>query len=74
MAYVKNTWNTGDTITADLMNHIEDGIYSKEDSANKVTEISSESTDTEYPSAKAVYDALGSSGIKMYHISILEYK
>lgn len=30
----------------------------KEDSGNKVTSISSSSTDTEYPSAKAVYDAI----------------
>lgn len=29
----------------------------KEDKANKVTEISSSSTDTEYPSAKCVYDS-----------------
>ena len=30
--------------------------------ANKVTSISADSTDTQYPSAKAVYDALQSSG------------
>ena len=78
MPYVKNIWHTGDEITADLMNHIEDGIYdnsaafaNKEDVSNKVTEISSESTDTEYPSAKAVYDTVNSSGIKMYHISFV---
>ena len=27
MAYVKNTWTTGDTITADKLNHMEDGIF-----------------------------------------------
>ena len=82
MAYIKNTWNTGDTITADLMNHIEDGVYNnstnldnKEDTANKVTEITSESTDTQYPSAKAVYDAIeggsgGGGGVKVYTIRI----
>lgn len=34
-------------------------INSKEDISNKVTSISSTSTDTEYPSAKCVYDLIG---------------
>ena len=33
-------------------------ISGKEDKTNKVTSLSSESTDTQYPSAKCVYDAL----------------
>lgn len=33
-------------------------ISGKEDTSNKVTSISSSSTDTQYPSAKAVYDAV----------------
>lgn len=33
-------------------------ILGKEDSSNKVTSISSSSTDAEYPSAKCVYDAI----------------
>lgn len=45
---------------------IQDGnvrkLSDKEDVNNKVTSISSSSTDTQYPSAKAVYDALASSG------------
>lgn len=28
MAYEKQTWQTGDVITADKLNHIEDGIAS----------------------------------------------
>ena len=32
-------------------------ISGKEDKSNKVTELTSESTDTQYPSAKAVYDS-----------------
>lgn len=28
MAYTKQTWNTGETITADKLNHMEDGIAS----------------------------------------------
>ena len=36
-----------------------DVIANKELLANKVTSISSSSTDTEYPSAKCVYDVIG---------------
>lgn len=28
MAYTKTTWNTGDVITAEKLNHMEDGITS----------------------------------------------
>lgn len=31
----------------------------KEDSSNKVTSLSAQSTDTQYPSAKCVYDIVG---------------
>lgn len=34
-------------------------ISNKEDISNKVTSISSSSTDTQYPSAKCVYDIVG---------------
>ena len=34
-------------------------ISGKEDKSNKVTSISSSSTDTQYPSAKCVYDLVG---------------
>ena len=34
-------------------------ISGKEDNSNKVTSISASSTDTQYPSAKCVYDAIG---------------
>jgi hypothetical protein len=34
-------------------------ISGKEDKTNKVTSISSSSTDTQYPSAKCVYDMIG---------------
>ena len=34
-------------------------VSGKEDTSNKVTSLSSSSTDTEYPSAKAVYDIVG---------------
>lgn len=39
------------------------GVYSalsgKENTSNKVTSLSSSSTDTQYPSAKCVYDLVG---------------
>ena len=54
--------------TSDLTNDGEDGvnpfltqhqdITGKEDKSNKVTSMTASSTDTQYPSAKAVYDAL----------------
>lgn len=31
MAYTKQTWTTGDTVTADKLNHMEDGIGSGSD-------------------------------------------
>lgn len=34
-------------------------VSTKEDKSNKVTSLSSSSTDTQYPSAKCVYDLLG---------------
>lgn len=39
-----------------------DNISGKEDLSNKVTSISSSSTDTQYPSAKCVYDAIQAGG------------
>lgn len=44
-------------VVASALNNINDR---KEDKENKVTELTSGSTDDQYPSAKAVYDALGS--------------
>ena len=35
------------------------GLSNKEDKSNKVISLSSQSTDTEYPSAKCVYDLIG---------------
>lgn len=34
-------------------------VSGKEDASNKVTSLSSSSTDTQYPSAKCVYDLIG---------------
>ena len=51
------------TATSDLTNDSgfltsHQDITGKEDKSNKVTSLSSSSTDTQYPSAKAVYDAI----------------
>ncbi|MBR2245502.1 MAG: hypothetical protein IJ880_00490 [Bacilli bacterium] len=45
-------------ISQKQVNNLETDIAAKEDSSNKVTTIDQDSTDTEYPSAKAVYDKL----------------
>ena len=66
---LENKADTSDvpTKTSDLTNDGADGnnafitaqdITGKENSSNKVTSLSSESTDTQYPSAKLVYDEL----------------
>jgi Zn-dependent metalloprotease len=39
--------------------------YTPENQANKVTTISASSTDTQYPSAKCVYDALQNVGVNI---------
>lgn len=66
MSYTKTNWiNDTTPLNAENMNHIENGIYNndvaiqgKESTSNKVDSISDESTNTEYPSAKAVKDVL----------------
>lgn len=45
-------------INQTIINDFTDKINAKEKKSNKVTSLSSSSTDTQYPSAKAVYDAL----------------
>ena len=41
--------------------YVDAGLALKEDSSNKVTSVDENSTDTQYPSAKAMYDALNPS-------------
>lgn len=55
--------NDGDGINAFLTQH--QSISGKEDTSNKVTSISSSSTDTQYPSAKCVYDAIGDADVNI---------
>ena len=43
-------------VTVDIHRIVDNRITGKENISNKVTHLSSSSTDTEYPSAKCVYD------------------
>lgn len=43
---------------------ISDALAGKEDASNKVTSLTAQSTDTQYPSAKCVYDALQGVDVK----------
>ena len=52
ITYGANTWNLKDSTARS-------GLTGKENTSNKVTSLSSTSTDTQYPSAKCVYDIIG---------------
>lgn len=63
--------DSGDDASAETINDIahavidlEDNVNRKEDVSNKVTEISKNATDEQYPSAKAVYDEIYTGEIK----------
>ena len=45
MAYEKQTWNTGDTITAEKLNHMEEGITGAGGGALIVNKVFGESSD-----------------------------
>lgn len=62
-SYVTNTeFNNDARVVSAALNDLNDRLGDAEDASNKVTSLSSSSTDTEYPSAKAVYDAIQNSG------------
>lgn len=70
-AQVNSDWNSSSGVS-EILNKPD--LTLKEDVSNKVTSISSSSTDTEYPSAKCVYDAIqagggGSGNVSSYIIS-----
>ena len=46
------------TVNQTIVDNLANKINSKEKQSNKVTSLSSSSTNTQYPSAKAVYDAI----------------
>ena len=55
MPYTKTNWVAGDTVTSVKLNKIESQLETLS-ALDKVNTITSSSTNTEYPSAKAVYD------------------
>ena len=44
MAYEPNTWETGDTITAEKLNHLEQGVQSADSAATSAPEAATTST------------------------------
>lgn len=65
MSYTKQTWATGDTITADKLNHIEAGI---EESENKSFSVVKERTLLCEGSAETGLDVLGNLGSDVYQV------
>lgn len=39
MSYTKNSWSTGDTITAEKLNHIEQGVYEASEGAGRTVRV-----------------------------------
>lgn len=58
-AQVNSDWNASSGVAQILNKPTIPDVSSKENTSNKVTSISSSSTDTEYPSAKCVWDLVG---------------
>jgi len=62
---IQSDWDESDTTDPSYIQN-KPNLNLKEDISNKVTSLSSSSTDTQYPSAKAVYDSIQSSGGTKY--------
>ena len=58
---VQSDWNQSDSAALDFIKNKPSipSIAGLEETANKVTSLSAQSTDTQYPSAKCVYDLIG---------------
>ena len=58
---VQPDWNQSDSSALDYIKNKPSipSIVGLEETANKVTSLSAQSTDTQYPSAKCVYDLIG---------------
>lgn len=54
MAYTKQTWNNGDIITADKLNHMEDGIYTAKDDNNFIIEVEFDVNEFKYIANKSI--------------------
>lgn len=55
--------------TEDALDNTNTLLNAKENTSNKVTSLSSSSTDTQYPSAKCVYDLVGDIETLLYNIN-----
>lgn len=64
MSYEKQTWVTGDIITADKLNHIEDGVANKTLILNRIIEFPFQKLDKTFGEIK---DAFFSGVIIYYH-------
>lgn len=54
MAYTKQTWNNGDIITAEKLNHMEDGIYTAKDDNNFIIEVEFDVNESKYVANKSI--------------------
>lgn len=71
MGYVKNTWQSGDVVTAAKLNHIEDGIANAAISIRLTTE--DEVFYTADKTWKEIYDAMAAGfGMNIYYVDIAE--
>lgn len=73
MAYTKQTWATGDTVTASKLNHMEDGIAGGGGGAMIVTVSDVNGNFTLNKTAKEIYDALldGTPAYIVYQYGVL---
>lgn len=65
MAYEKQTWACGDTITADKMNHMEEGIENAGSSVLEVGMTTSGNTITLDKTWQEIYDAMPNAYISL---------
>lgn len=73
MAYTKQTWTTGDTVTASKLNHMEDGIAGGGGGAMIVTVSDVNGNFTLNKTVKEIYDALlgGTPAYIVYQYGVL---
>ena len=71
MAYTKNTWRTGDIVSSQKLNHMEDGIANAEQ-LFVITATLGEGSITADKTATDVYDALNSGKVPVIKIVMNE--
>ena len=77
MSYTKTTWQNGDIITAEKLNHIEDGVASGDDSSIIVVTVTKDSNtytaDKTYQEARNVIDSGGICIFKIMQTTSYDY-